>query len=123
MPSPLAPLPVSGEVERMLPSPLDGRRAGDEGVVYACPHPWPLSQFRERGSVCSLLPYVEEELGMRGMRAGGRRGEKQPGLLLEDVYVRALGRMVLPADNQQFQPGAAGNQFRQAAAVQDERRG
>jgi hypothetical protein len=89
LPSPLAPLPVSGEGKR----------------------------------VCSLLPYVEEELGMRGMRAGGRLGEKQPGLLLEDVYVRALGRMVLPADNQQLQPGAAGNQFRQAAAVKDERRG
>jgi hypothetical protein len=30
-PSPLAPLPVPGERNRMLPSPLDGRRAGDEG--------------------------------------------------------------------------------------------
>jgi len=34
--------------------------------MVACPHPWPLSQFRERGNECSLLPYVEEELGMRG---------------------------------------------------------
>gem|GEM_PF-3129489 len=33
MPSPLAPLPVSGEGKRVLPSPLGGRRAGVEGVV------------------------------------------------------------------------------------------
>jgi hypothetical protein len=50
------------------PSPLDGRRAGDEGEAYVCPHPWPLSQFRAMGSVCSILPWVGEGLGMRGRR-------------------------------------------------------
>jgi hypothetical protein len=31
----------------------------------------PLSQFRERGSVCSLLPWVGEGLEMRGRRMLG----------------------------------------------------
>jgi hypothetical protein len=71
LPSPLAPLPVSGEGECVRPSPLGGRRVGDEGVVYACPHPLPLSQFRERGSVRSHLPWVGEGLGLRASQEKG----------------------------------------------------
>jgi len=68
LPSPLAPLPASGEGNRALPSPLDGRRVGDEGVAYVCPHPWPLSRSfaRARGSGCFLLRWVGEGMGLRG---------------------------------------------------------
>jgi sugar phosphate isomerase/epimerase len=80
--SPLTPLLVSGEGKRVLPSPLNGRRAGDEGVVYACPHPLPLSQFRERGSVCSLLPWVEKSRGRRQAKrrvsSGGVQNFERP---------------------------------------------
>jgi hypothetical protein len=33
LPSPLAPLPASGEGNRLLHSPSGGRKAGDEGVM------------------------------------------------------------------------------------------
>jgi 2-iminoacetate synthase ThiH len=67
-----------------------------------------------RGGANSLLPWVYRP-GMRGPWERGL-GERRPGLL-QDLHMHALSRAVLPAHNQQFQPGAAGDQFRQAAAV------
>jgi len=46
----------------MLPSPLGGRRVGDEGVVYACPHPQHLSQLREM-KIRPVLKWLEMRAG------------------------------------------------------------
>jgi len=70
----------------MLPSPLDGRRVVVEGVAYACPHPWPLSQFRERGTVRSLLPWAGEGLGLRGWRMPALTPSPSPSFGREEPY-------------------------------------